>query len=210
MISVQRAPDPPHLVQNRAAWLVALGNATTDEQIRNAEGKYRHKKIKAALVAMFHGKCAYCESYLRHIDYGDVEHFRPKANVLYRHMIFDWANLLLACKVCNGPEYKGAKFPGLEEGGPPVDPALEDPNLHLRFVYDPIAKLATVSYKTERGRVTRDLFGLNRPELRAYRSSLLQKLYVLKELASTNPSAQDLLTAAKNDDAEFAAFARTL
>ena len=42
---------------------------------------YAGKEVKDALIGMQHGKCAFCESRITHIAYGDVEHFRPKAGV---------------------------------------------------------------------------------------------------------------------------------
>jgi len=39
---------------------------------------YAHEDVKAALKAMQHDKCAFCESKVSHIAYGDVEHYRPK------------------------------------------------------------------------------------------------------------------------------------
>ena len=41
-------------------------------------GIYGHPNIKEKLKTTQHGKCAFCESNITHIDYGDVEHFRPK------------------------------------------------------------------------------------------------------------------------------------
>ncbi len=58
---------------------------------------------------MFANKCAYCESYLMHVSYGHIEHFKPKAK--YPQYCFSWDNLLLGCEVCNGKRYKGIKFP---------------------------------------------------------------------------------------------------
>src|SRR5829696_6946006 len=40
---------------------------------------YAAPAVKAALLTAQHEKCAFCESRVTHISYGDVEHFRPKA-----------------------------------------------------------------------------------------------------------------------------------
>jgi uncharacterized protein (TIGR02646 family) len=159
---------------------------------------------------MFHGKCAYCESSILHIDYGDIEHFRPKGLATYRRLIFDWDNLLLSCGPCNGSEFKGSKFPDRAEGGPIINPCQEDPSDHLEFFYDAVARVATVTYKTKRGEVTKDLLGLNRPRLREQRSKVVTKLYVLAMLATNSPQAQALLEEAKASHSEYAAFARAL
>lgn len=40
---------------------------------------YGDKSVKEILKTMQYDKCCFCESKITHIDYGDVEHFRPKA-----------------------------------------------------------------------------------------------------------------------------------
>jgi 5-methylcytosine-specific restriction endonuclease McrA len=60
------------------------------------------------LDRVFHGKCAYCESKLVVTDYGDADHYRPKARVKavpdhtgYFWIAYDWRNLIPCCKHCN-------------------------------------------------------------------------------------------------------------
>lgn len=74
---------------------------------------YKDEAGKLALAALFHGKCAYCES-----DYGsqapvDIEHFRPKGGVEddpdhwgYWWLAADWDNLLPSCIDCNRRRYQ--------------------------------------------------------------------------------------------------------
>ena len=71
---------------------------------------YRDSEVKDALVKLFKGKCAYCESKFLHIYPGDVEHFRPKGEIEeanppkkpgYYWLASDWDNLLLSCRNCN-------------------------------------------------------------------------------------------------------------
>jgi uncharacterized protein (TIGR02646 family) len=173
--------------------------------------KYRHPQIKQQLLCMFHGKCAYCESRITHVDYGHIEHFVPKAENHGRpDLTFEWSNLFLACGVCNGAEHKGAHFPGPEEGGPLVNPCDDEPEEHFRFVFDRKTRLASVDGITRRGKRTAQLLGLNRPELRAYRSSQIRKVAVIAILAKSNPEAAALLHEARQDAGEYAAFVRAL
>src|SRR5713226_8163541 len=114
MIKVQRTPAPTILNKKRTEWLFALQQANSPKERARAENKYRHPKIKEALVSLFHGKCAYCESHITHIDYGHIEHYRPKSGPQGRaELCFEWTNLLLACGVCNGAEFKQNGFPEL-------------------------------------------------------------------------------------------------
>ena len=72
---------------------------------------YKEREIKIALHAMFHGKCAYCESRYYATTPMDVEHYRPKKEVEkwkdqpkqrgYFWLGASWTNLLPSCVDCN-------------------------------------------------------------------------------------------------------------
>ena len=73
---------------------------------------YKHKDVKTALETLFHGKCAYCESYYRGTQPVDVEHWRPKGSTVpeeggeprkpaYYWLAATWENLLPSCIDCN-------------------------------------------------------------------------------------------------------------
>ncbi len=116
MIAVQRTNPPKILERKETEWVNKLLSAANKKQRDNAQSKYRHKDIKKALRAMCHDKCVYCESKMTHVAYGDIEHYRPKSK--FPELTFAWSNLLLACGVCNGTEYKGNTFPEEEQNGP--------------------------------------------------------------------------------------------
>ena len=68
--------------------------------------EYKGYDVTLALAALFHNKCAYCESDLG--DTLDVEHFRPKGGVTDEHLhkgywwlAHQWENLLPSCPPCN-------------------------------------------------------------------------------------------------------------
>lgn len=69
---------------------------------------YKLKSVKDALEGMFHGKCAYCETFYASVQPLDVEHFRPKGAVVeaeahrgYWWLAAAWQNLLPSCIDCN-------------------------------------------------------------------------------------------------------------
>ena len=157
---------------------------------------------------MCHEKCAYCESKITHVDYGDIEHYKPKSK--FCELTFEWTNLLFACGICNGTNYKGDNFPEAGEGGPLINPCDDDPIDHFEFFYDTNVYIASVYGITQRGKTTENLLGLNRHDLRKYRSRCVQKLFVLARKAESDPEANALLNEAKQDEAEYAAFARVL
>lgn len=208
MIRVDRGRAPAVLPRSRKKWLEALARAKTPEERERALGRYRHDAIKDALVAAFHGKCAYCESYIRHVDYGHIEHFRPRAK--YPKKTFDWSNLVLACGVCNGSEHKGDAFPLQADDGPLINPCTEEPAQHLSFDYDPVARLASVHGRTQRGRTTEKLLGLNRSDLRTYRSKRLKQLWFIAQRAVRDPEARSLLDEAASPSEAYSAFAAAL
>jgi uncharacterized protein (TIGR02646 family) len=208
MIKVHRVDKPDILKKKATEWTQNLLYAPDRRQRRKTENKYRHKEIKGSLTSMFHEKCAYCESKISHIDYGHIEHYRPKSR--FPQLTFEWSNLLLACGVCNGARYKGDNFPDVSQNGPLVNPCDDEPPQHFHFHYDARCRIASVYGVTPRGKTTETLLGLNRRELRAYRSRQIAKLYVLAQYARTDPEAKLLFEEAKKDSAEYAAFARIL
>lgn len=209
MIRVGRTAKPEILERKAEEWTNKLRDAATEAARKRAESKYNHPQAKSALVAMFHGKCAYCESKITHIDYGHIEHYRPKRGPHGRpDLTFEWSNLLLACGVCNGPAHKSDKFPETTEDGPILNPCDDVPAEHLEFRYDPKASLASVYGKTPRGVTTEQLIGLNRLELRRYRSRHVSQLMALARFAKSGDlEALSLLDEAKKADAEYSAFA---
>jgi len=236
MISVTRTAPPQVLQEHGARWLTALRTANdelgqaendsqaTPQQIRRAkerkkraQNKYRHPKIKDALVTMFHGKCAYCESPVRVVTYGHIEHFYPKGNPNYMDKTFEWDNLLLSCDVCNDSGHKGNRFP-LDASGDPllIDPTdgVTDPVVHLKFSWDPRTGLASVYGLSERGQEVERIFDLNgmrgRKALIKERSRYIKKLYVILKLydhQENNAEALAILQEACQSDAPYSAFA---
>lgn len=69
---------------------------------------YKHQEVKLELERLFHGKCAYCETFYATSQPMDVEHFRPKGAVEgesdhtgYWWIAMAWENLLPSCIDCN-------------------------------------------------------------------------------------------------------------
>ncbi|MCY1083516.1 hypothetical protein [Archangium lansingense] len=120
-------------------------------------GIYAHESVKQAILRAQHGKCAFCESKVAHLSYGDVEHFRPKAGWRqeeseslnrpgYYWLAYEWANLFLACTLCN-QQFKKNLFPlqaparrarshkedVTAEDPLLLDPAVDDPEAFISF-----------------------------------------------------------------------------
>ena len=206
MIKLEKGAVPKILEDKSEEWKqtllekLSLGTATPTEKAR-----YRHPEIKAALVTETHGKCAYCESKLRHIHRGDVEHIAPKS--LSPELTFEWTNLTLACEICN--QNKSDKDPKHFQI---LDPYVVDPDLHLMFL-GPFV----VPTGTPQGISTRLILDLDRPGLVERRKEKLEKIMSILGTASRGDLPLEIRKAILRDvqrheageSAEYSAMANT-
>ncbi len=114
MIRVDKPRTAPKILREQASsgpkTTAALKKAYDSGQ-REFEFKssiYAAKSVKSHLIRAQHGKCCFCESKITHVDYGDVEHFRPKSAFRqkssdslekpgYYWLAYEWDNLFLSC-----------------------------------------------------------------------------------------------------------------
>ena len=207
MIKLKKGPQPQVLADHIDAWTkVVVDKLAVGETPSKAEkGRYNHSDIKSALVAETHGKCAYCESKVRHVTYGDIEHVVPKSDDPSKW--FDWLNLTLACDVCNtnksDAEVNGDVF---------VDPYVVDPEDHFWL----LGAMVKPRPGSDAAALTERLLELNRADLIERRADRLHNL--LKMLEVVERAQQPALKAELWDDfcreaeanKEYAALARTL
>lgn len=148
-------------------------------------------EIKDALLRLFHGKCAYCETSLEPID-AHIHRHRPPVDTIteqrdylpdhYWWLAYHWSNLYLACSAC--VRAKGSHFPidgvrsplngkaiDLREELPQLlDPCADQPEKHLIFDSDGL-----IYARTWRGKQTIERLDLNREKLVYARREGLQK-----------------------------------
>lgn len=160
---------------------------------------YGCNDVKDELLNAQNGKCCFCESKMRHVSDGDVEHFRPKGRWKqkngepinypgYYWKAYDWDNLFLACQRCNQRE-KQDLFP-LATGSSRatnhnininverplfVHPELDNPEDEIEFIDQ------YVKHKTPRGKATIDDIGLDRGDLDNFREEKLDDLLALED-----------------------------
>jgi len=226
---VVRTAIPKVLQKNGNGWLTELQAAINElarvkndsqakkedlnqanKDVEKARQKYKHAEVKTALVAMFYGKCAYCESLITTVTYGQIEHFYPKSSYINR--TFSWHNLLLSCDICNDIGHKGTNFPIDVNGNPLlIDPTdgVTDPATHLKFDWDEQIGQAWVYGQDARGQEVVCIFDFNgRKELIKRRSKYVEELMCLLEFAKTgNKEAIGILESACQPDAPYRAFA---
>jgi hypothetical protein len=190
-------------------------------------GRFRPEiwqRTRDALAKIFHSKCAACESRVGVGTFVSVTHFRPKIRVVedkstqgYWWLAYDWSNLFILCPRCE--QMKGARFPiaGKRALSPSdklsrekpflLDPCVDDPSAHLAFDDD-----GTIVGQTERGRITIEIYGLNRETLEEARRQAIEnmlnrvKLTLYEMGTGKNPTAQEGLTLP--DNVEYAAALR--
>ena len=164
-------------------------------------------EIGQALQDLFFNKCAYCESPIEQSAGVAIEHFRPKSRAVnsngevstnhYWWLTYHWFNLYLACDVCatmksNRFPVKGKRAPlnadeeELEkEAAMLLDPCRHQPEEH--FVFEPTGEVAS---KTDKGKSTIKICGLNRLILIGRRAEAFESLYQ-KLLNQMGASAAD-------------------
>ncbi|MEZ4922163.1 MAG: AAA family ATPase [Crocinitomicaceae bacterium] len=152
--------------------------------------------VSSALLSLFDGKCAYCESRISATPSGtNVDHFRPTRNARgkdneaseqhYWWLSIEWRNLYACCRECNN--YKRNNFPVVGnranigtrydeviaiENQLLIDPCNEDPEEEFLYLAS-----GEILNRTERGEVTIQILQLNRKDLIYDRRAELEHLY---------------------------------
>jgi 5-methylcytosine-specific restriction endonuclease McrA len=171
MRSLKKGIKPNILILNETVWTQELmayinnGQKVPD----HIKGRYRHDEIKDALMKETYHKCAYCESKITHIDYGDIEHIEPKSKVPLK--TFTWENLTIGCAKCNQnkKEYYDTSLPLL-------NPYSDTPEEKIRFL-GPYP-----TFLDDRSHITIRTLKLDRPELIERRSEHLKRIEPLIDL----------------------------
>jgi hypothetical protein len=100
MIYVSRLPKPEVLVNNAADWTAQfLAERAATGKSRPDNSKYAHPEVKDYLARMSFHKCFYCERRLTQKECV-IDHY---VEIVERpDLAFEWENLYLCCKDCNG------------------------------------------------------------------------------------------------------------
>ena len=221
MIRVHKPDPPPEVLRadgRDQCRSHSVSFAKDEQAYRNGERTfnfdrsiYAASSVKVALIEAQDGKCCFCESKLRHVSYGDVEHFRPKAGYRqhaeqslrrpgYYWLAYEWSNLFLCCQICN-QRFKKNLFPlqnpadratshrdEVQKEKPVfLHPGRDDPEDHIGFR----EAVAFAKDGSERGGRTIAALQLNRADLyevrRDYYETAFKELKgLLRFLASGN------------------------
>lgn len=215
MIRIKKPQKVPSILKNKGEKAkLAMCDAYENQGQREFEFDrkiYGDKTVKDALIEAQHEKCFLCESKITHIDYGDVEHFRPKKAFRqgdkeslvrpgYYWLAYDWKNLFLACKLCNQRHKKNlfplanskvrtelSHFSDLDKENPLfINPATEKPEKYISFRVDKIGVVPFAINDNAKGKATIKGAGLDRLKLCERRFEHSKDLIALHKVASMN------------------------
>lgn len=187
MIKINKLPKPSILEKNDIKWTEEYKKALEGkiELTTNISNRYNQIEIKDTLIKETYGKCAYCESKVRHISFADIEHILPKSR--RPDLYVDWNNLTISCEVCNRINKKD--YYSVAE--PLINPITENPS-------DSILALGAVIFKkpgNRKGEITISILDLNRSSLLEKRSEKLHSFEQLvdKYVNESNPRIKEIL-----------------
>lgn len=159
MRKIRKLKKPQILVINATKWTqeycscLSAGQKPSDK----IATRYQDSTIKATLEQETHEKCVYCESKIKHISYGDIEHILPKNKDARPDLYVEWDNLTLACEQCNRSGKRVYYNPQL----PLINPYVDNPENH----FNDIGPLIMPILGDDRAYVTRNILKLNRAPL---------------------------------------------
>ena len=130
MIKLTRTTEPPPSLvgQRRIRKNLELIRLRLAGSKPNAEV---WRQVKARLREETRGKCAYCESVVSTVAYGDVEHFRPKC--VYWWLAYCYDNFSYSCQLCTQAHKKDIFRVAGEDRrwrGPATPPPQHETDLH--------------------------------------------------------------------------------
>lgn len=196
MIKISKIPKPQILIDNAAIWTKEYCDCLKADKkpSKEIEYRYNHPQIKKALEKETHGKCAYCESKIKHVAYGDIEHILPKNKNARPELYVEWNNLTLACEQCNRAGKGTYYVPNL----PLVNPYTDIPGDYLKDFGPLIMPLPG----NDRGIATERVVKLNRGSLVEQRIERIKSIETLLQrwAKETNPTLKKLLEEELHDE----------
>lgn len=163
--------------------------------------RYNEDSIKERLERETNGKCAYCESKIKHISYGDIEHILPKNKEARPDLYVEWSNLTLACEQCNRSGKRTYYNPQLLL----INPYVDEPDEHFLNMGPLIMPIKG----DDRAYITKQALKLNRSALVEQRTERIESVEVLlncwekEERQSVKAILEEQLHNEYSDDKEY-------
>ena len=199
----------------------AKDEAKVANKAKNNNYEYKSKiwtEIKQFLFFLSNQKCGYCETMVKIVSPGDVEHYRPKRkpdeaqkDSGYFWLAYDVTNYVPCCTNCNSARGKNNHFPlapkskratyttgskGLAAEKPLLlNPfTIKNPSKHIEFVglEDP-ELYGCLRGLTPEGKASVEIYNLNRGDLVLARRKQYQSIKDRLELAKTQPATRQTI-----------------
>lgn len=174
----------------------------------------QHKQVEIALAQLFKGKCAYCESLIQPSQTSRTNLFRPKQFAMnldgavskthYWWLYYEWHNFYSSCSICDSS--KSTRFPVMggrsqaqqslsKEEALLIDPCRKEDFNEDHFYPKEDGFMVEL---TRRGKITIDIFKLNRPNLIEARKKVVSKVRELITVATLLEDEGDTYGTIKN------------
>ncbi len=179
MIKLKKGPKPKILINNAERWTEEYCECldNNEKPSSTVANRYNCPEIKDALEDETHGKCAYCESYIKHISYGDIEHILPKNKDARPDLYVTWSNLTLSCEICN----RSGKGTYYNTKIPLINPYIDNPEDHFVEMKALIKEIPG----DQRAKTTIETLRLNRAGLIERRKERIDSIKMLLDLWKT-------------------------
>lgn len=176
MIKLKKGPEPKILIDNAEKWTEEYRKCLDNNEKPSSTiaNRYNRSEIKSALEEETHGKCAYCESYIKDISYGDVEHILPKNKDARPDLYVTWSNLTLSCEICN----RSGKGTYYNTKIPLINPYVDNPEDHFVEMKAFIKEIPG----DQRAKTTIEILKLNRAGLVERRKERIDSIEFLLDL----------------------------
>jgi uncharacterized protein (TIGR02646 family) len=221
MIRIIKKSIPPEILQTKAENL-RIKALKECKKHKFYSRYYGHPSVKKKLLEIYCNKCAYCESSISEGAALQVEHYRPKKNLMedmnhpgYYWLAYEWTNLLLSCPSCNRSKSNSFPIMGERVKSPQNDhkewhinsesfisekPLLINPefdNLEKQFKFYIDGSIAGED-KNRRSEETIRICNLNRENLRAARKEEIETF--ISEILDIEHKVYVILNYLKNNN----------
>ncbi len=99
MYKLTRSDEPDCLKKHAATWTRKF--LTPPQKTDWPANRECYKKMREQLANMSKRHCVYCDGLYKTSPI-TIEHFHPKGNPQYAHLVYQWANLFACCTLCQG------------------------------------------------------------------------------------------------------------
>lgn len=155
------------------------------EQAKSKSENYRCEGVIGQLVTDFHNKCYICE------DYGsstlNTEHFKPHRGD--RVLMFDWANLFLACGHCNNQKLANPTFDNILDCTNHKHLILEWIKFEIKSFPKEYAQITAISQNTEvlnTVELLQKVYNSDNTELKTFEAANIRERLINEMLAFNN------------------------